>query len=168
MVNFSDCYIAKVKSFFGFKSIDPPLPFDEFLQKNLKNLKSLVKNKQIIAFDDQGKEIDILLLEAYIHTSYEEIFKKIDPDINKENNEESVKNDSNSFQHIFDKIKLIDTEEKAKLEHKQRLTESLKGCDETYRLILEKGITRNDKKIEKLQEERQSLLNQMSEKTKNS
>ena len=164
MVNFSDCYIAKVKSFFGFKSIDPPLPFAEFIQKHQKDLKTLIKNGQIIAFDDQGNEIDIALLETYVHASYQEIFNTSE---HQQDNKEELKDEINNYQKELERIKSITSEEKAKLEHKQRLIESLQGCDETYRLILEQGIARNDDKIKVLQEERQSLLNLINGKPDN-
>lgn len=159
MVNFSDCYIAKVKSFFGFKSIDPPVPLEEFLQNNIKDLKSLIKNNQIIALDDQGDEIDILLLEKYIHASYENIFKKIHLDENNNKQEDNVKVETNYFHDELERIHLIDAEKKSKIEHKQRLLDSLEGCDARYKAILENGIKRHDKIIEELQEERRSLLN---------
>lgn len=162
MVDFSDCYITKVKSFFGFKSIDPPVPIEEFIHKNLKDLKSLIKNNQIIAFDDQGNEIDIFLLKKYIHTSYENMFKKIHLDENNNNNiekEEDVHDEASYFHDELEKIHLIDAEKKSKIEHKQRLLDSLKECDPRYRKILENGIKRNEKKIEELQEKRRSLLN---------
>jgi len=163
MLNFSDCYVAKVKSFFGLKSIDPPVPFDEFLQNNFKDLQQLIKNNQIIVLDGQGNEIDVLLLENYIHASYEKVFKNINLDRNKKDNKVEIKNERPEIQKELDRIKKINIEEKAKFEHKKRLIDSLQGCDQAYRITLEKGIERNDDKIKALQEERQSLLNSIGE-----
>lgn len=71
-MNLSDCYIARVKSFLGLRSIDPPVVFDEFLKKNLKNLMALIEKNQIIVIDENGNEVDSLLWKKYIIDFYDD------------------------------------------------------------------------------------------------
>ncbi len=70
-MNFSDCYIAKVKSFLGLRSIDPPVVFNVFLEKNLKHLSTLIEKNKIIVIDENGDEVDSLLWKQEVLNYYE-------------------------------------------------------------------------------------------------
>ncbi len=68
----------------------------------------------IIGLDDQGNEVDSLLLKKYMLDSYENLLMKIDLD---ETNATDHKNDSENIQEELDRLEQIDAEEKGKIEH---------------------------------------------------
>lgn len=148
-MNFSECYIAKVKSFLGLKSIDPFLPFDEFMEKNLQKIEMLLEKEQIVIIDAEGQEVDPVLLKQYISESY----GNIDKDINFDIDDTTTKS-----KKILDELKKIEAEIEARTTHKQRLYQSLQESDESNKKILEEGIDSLNKKIEKLQSKQKSLL----------
>ncbi len=164
MMNFSDCHIAKVKSFFGLKSIDPFIPFDEFLEINHDNLKTLLKKEQIIVIDAEGNEVDLLLFEKYISEFYEnnnekslQLEKQInDFHHNLDQNIDLTLNEENS--KLLEQLKKIETEVNDRTTHKERLVQSLKECEERDKKVLETGLDCINQKIEDLHIKRNSLL----------
>lgn len=195
MVNFSNCYIAKVKSFLGLKSMDSPVPFDEFLEQNFNDLASLIKNNKILVLDNHGNEIDSSEWKEYIIDFYnnndhededtggygddEKINLDVD-DMFVETDDQEInlqvddmfsvskgdqENESETeIQEELELINKIDTEEKAKIAHKQSLLQFLEDYDEPSREILEKGLKHANQKIEELQNEREKVLNRINQK----
>ena len=188
MLDLSNCYIARVKIFLGLRSIDPPVPIDKFLEKNFKKLKSLIKKKLIIVIDEQGNEIDSMIWEDYIVDYYRNNGKPVDSDQDDElinefieepettqeqqENQRSISDSEkhNPEQEIQDELELIvkiDTEENAKIAHKNLLLKSLEECDPLNKMVLENGLDRTNQKIEELQEERKAILAQINQKIVN-
>lgn len=150
---FSDYFIAKQKSFWGVKSIDPPVPFEDFLAKNFKDLKILIEKKQLIVIDGDGNEVDNTIWEHHILDFYE----------NKGKNTSSALDNLEKIQDILEQINILKSLEKAKVEHKNRLIESMKKSKGVNKVLLDNGIEKVNHRIIELQNEQKSLLAQIKQ-----
>ena len=169
------------------RSINPPIPFDEFLEKNFKNLKSLIDNNQIIVIDAQGNEVDSSEWKPYIAEYYENDRERINLDVDSmffEDDRDKINLDVDSMsfekddvdisldneaddsekeiQEELEMINKIDDEEKTKIAYKNRLIKFLEEYDEPSRIILEKNLKLANRKIEELQDERKKVLNRIN------
>jgi hypothetical protein len=154
-MSFSDYTIAKVNSFLGLKSIDPFVTFDEFLEQNHKNLKTLLEEKLILVFDLDENEVDISLVEKNIIDFYEKINSElsIDP-----RNIIGAEFYSKNIQKKVEKMEILDSEEKDMVAHRNNLIKTLNECVEGDKNCIQEGIDLANLKIKKMFERRKSLL----------
>ena len=161
MTNFSDCNIAKVKCFLGLKSIDPLVPFNEFVEKNLKDLKALIEKNRIIVIDGYGNEVNSSDWKHHIINFYEKVNAKInfaEDHARYENNDDEKYDFEEEDQEEFELLlNELNAEEEYKTAHKKKLVKALEECETPHRKIIENGIKNTDQKIEELQNELKSL-----------
>lgn len=153
MHDFKRYSIVKEKVFWGFRSTDPPEYFENFLVKNLKNLKKLLDNNQLTVIDDKGNEINRIHWENIILSFYnEQMFGQNTPlGIKHQKDTTQTLKKKQQQQHQYQETKTQKTD----------LLEELKNerwdLDERNREALDRQITSIDQEITDIQTKMETL-----------
>lgn len=161
MKNIEHCLIIKVKEFWGIKSIDPPMPFHVFLEKNKSQLQRLLDKQQIIVVDEQGEEI---ATEQWLSTMTHFIRQGSIPGEAAEEEASEAENDIETAEFkkkINENLalikKLTEEEEIKKILHK-KIQKSLQESDSFNQDFLQKKHDHLDKQLDKINQDKQEAF----------
>ena len=145
------------------RSINPPIPFDEFLEKNFNNLKSLIDNNQIIVIDADGNEVDSSEWKQYITEYYENDRERINLDVDSmffedDRDRINLDVDSMSFEHDDEDINLDNEEEEEEEEEDINMDEEDLFFEGDEEHDSEKAIQEELEMINKIDEEEKTKI----------